>query len=312
VLSEFLQVAIIINIFAATIRSSTPLLLGAMGELITERSGVMNLGVEGIMLFGAFMAWFASLNTGSTNIGILVAIVAGGFLSLLLAFLVIKLRVDQTVTGLAINLLAAGLTEYIYRIYNVTGNAGRVELLPIVKIPLLSNIPFLGEILFSQRVLTYLAFLSVPVLSWFLYRTKLGLSLRSTGENPAAVDTRGIRVGSLRVFSTVVGGMMAGLGGAFMTTAISSRFLPGMIAGRGWLAIIIVIAGNWTPTRMVIATLIFAFMDALQLQLQGTGIDIPFQLLLALPYVFALVALVSTRVRSRMPRTLGMPYIKEG
>lgn len=311
-LIELFQVTILVSIFTATIRISTPLLLSAMGELITERSGVMNLGVEGIMLFGAFTAWYFSLNTSSTNIGVMAAILAGGILSLLLAFLVIRLKVDQTVTGLSINLLAVGVTEYTYRLYNVVGDAGRVELLPIVNIPFLSNIPYFGDIFFSQRVLTYLAFLSVPVISWFLYRTKQGLSLRSTGENPTAVDTRGLPVNRIRFFSTIIGGMMAGLGGAFMTTAISSRFIPGMTAGRGWLAIIIVIAGNWTPIRMILATLIFAFMDALQLQLQGMGIDIPFQLLLALPYIFALVALMSTRVRSRMPGVLGVPYLKEG
>jgi len=311
-MTELLQLGIIINLFAATIRISTPLLLAALGELVTERSGVMNLGVEGIMLFGAFSAWFVGIRTGSTWLGVISAILTGGLLSLLLAFFVIRLKVDQTVTGLAVNLFSSGVTVFSYRLYNTGLDYEVVELLPTLPIPFLSNIPILGEIFFSHRLLTYIAFFGVPLIAWLLNQTKIGLTIRSTGENPKAVDTAGINVSTIRFLSTIFGGMLIGLGGAFMTTAISSRFLPDMTAGRGWLAIIIVIAGNWNPLRILIAALIFAFLDALQLQLQGVGIEIPFQLLLAMPYVLALIALVSTKVRSRMPGALGFPYEKVG
>lgn len=309
-LDDILTTAIIVNLFATMVRLATPLLIAAMGELVTERSGVMNLGLEGMMLTGALVGYMASLTVDSLWVGILAAVLAGGVMALILALLSITLKVDQTVTGLALNLFASGLTLFIFRAFYDRDNTVN-QLFPSLEIPLLSDIPFLGEIFFSQKVLTYFAFLSVPIIAFILNRTKTGLAIRSTGENPHAVDTRGLNVASLRYLAVIFGGMMAGLAGSFFTNGISSRFIPGITGGRGWLAIIIVIAGNWQPTRMLIATLIFAVLDALQFTLQGVGTDIPFQLLLAMPYVIALIALMSSRVRSRMPGALGVPYVKD-
>ena len=308
---EFFKAAVIINILAATIRISTPLLLSAMGELVAERSGVMNLGVEGMMIFGTFTVWLVVFNGGTTLQAIAVVILVGAFLGWLLGWLVIYLRMDQTVTGLSINLLASGLSIYMYRAFNIAGGTVSVDLLPNVSIPFLSKIPYIGPILFNQSAYTYLAFLSVPVIAWVLRRTKIGLSIRSCGENPGAVDTRGINVYHIRMLSSTFGGIMAGLGGAFMMTVVSSRFLPDMTAGRGWLAIIIVIAGNWQPRRMVIATLIFAFLGALQLTLTTFDIAIPYEFLLVMPYVLALVALMIYRTRSAAPAKLAVPYSRE-
>jgi simple sugar transport system permease protein len=309
-LDDFLQAAIIINILAATIRISTPLLLGAMGELVAEHSGVMNLGLEGMMMFGVFTVWLVVFAGGSTTMGVLGAMLVGVLLGLLLAFLVIYLKVDQTVAGLSINILAIGFNEFFHRMVNANNVTVSIDLLPNLNIPFLSEIPFLGEVFFQQRFLTYLAFISVPVIAWFLGRTKFGLSIRSAGENPRAVDTRGISVNRVRLIATLFGGMMAGLGGAFLMS-VTSRYLPEMTAGRGWLAIIIVIAGNWKPVRMIIATLIFAFLGALQVTLTTFEIALPYEFLLVMPYVLALVALALSRVRSAQPAKLGVPYSRE-
>ncbi|MCJ7734323.1 MAG: ABC transporter permease [Anaerolineales bacterium] len=309
-LGDLFTTAIIINLFSTMIRLSTPLLIAAMGELVAERSGVMNMGVEGMMLMGALVGYMVSLSTDSLWLGILFAILAGGLMALLLAFMSITLKVDQTVTGLALNLLSSGLTLFIFRAFYDKDNTVN-QLFSPFPIPVLSDIPIVGDIFFNQKAPTYFAFLCIPVIAFFLYRTRTGLAIRSAGENPRAVDTRGINVNTIRYMAVIFGGMMAGLAGSFFTNGISSRFMPEITAGRGWLAIIIVIAGNWQPTRMLIATLIFALLDALQFTLQGVGTDIPFQLLLAMPYVIALIALMSSRVRSRMPGVLGVPYVKE-
>lgn len=310
-LDEILQAAIIINILAATIRISTPLLLGAMGELVAEHSGVMNLGLEGMMMFGVFTVWLVTFLGGNTTMGVLGAMLVGALLGLLLAFLVIYLKVDQTVAGLSINILAIGVNEFFHRMVSTKNNVTvSIDILPNLNIPFLSEIPFLGEVFFQQRFLTYLAFILVPVIAWFLGRTKFGLAIRSSGENPRAVDTRGISVNRVRLIATLFGGMMAGLGGAFLMS-VTSRYLPEMTAGRGWLAIIIVIAGNWKPVRMIIATLIFAFLGALQVTLTTFEIALPYEFLLVMPYVLALVALALSRVRSAQPAKLGVPYSRE-
>lgn len=309
-LADIFRAAVIVNILAATIRISTPLLLAALGELVAERSGVMNMGVEGIMMFGVFIVWWISYLGGSTLLGIGVAVIIGGILALLFAALVIYLKVDQTVAGLSINLLSLGVTGYSFRALRDMAESATVAVIPTFNIPVLSEIPYLGEILFQQSIFTYLAFLGIPATAWFLRHTKFGLAIRSAGENPRAVDTRGININRVRLIATVFGGMMAALGGAFLMS-VTSRFLVEMTAGRGWLAIIIVIAGNWQPVRMIFATLIFAFLGALQVTLGTFEIAMPYEILLIIPYVMALVALMFSRVRSAQPANLGVPYSRE-
>lgn len=309
--TNLFQAAVFINILAATIRISTPLLLGAMGELVAELSGVMNMGLEGMMIFGAFAVWWIVFTGGTTLQAIGMAMIIGAALGLLLGILVVYLKVDQTVSGLSINLFSSGGSLYLFWILHNEGDQVTVNLLPNVNIPLLADIPFLGEILFQHSIYTYLAFLSVPVIWWVLQKTKIGLAIRSAGENPKAVDTRGININRVRLLSTIFGGLMAGLGGAYFMTVISSRFLPDMTAGRGWLAIIVVIAGNWKPVRMVVATLIFAFLGALQVTLTTFEINVPYEFLLIMPYVLALIALSLSRVRSAQPAKMGEPYSRE-
>ena len=311
--NQIFQAAIIASILASTIRLATPLLLAALGELVTERSGIMNLGIEGMMLLGAFTSFMITYVTGSLWLGVLAAIVTGGLMALLMAFMAITLKVEQIVTGMSLNLLGAGISLFWLRLMTSTAKVDYLitDIFKQVQIPHLSSLPFVGEIFFSQSWLTYFAFFMVPVIWFFLYRTKYGLQIRSAGENPKAVDTKGGNVARLRYLATIFGGMMAGLAGSFLTLAASPRFVAGISGGRGWLAIVIVIAGNWLPWRITLAALIFAFLDAFQLHVQGVGVQIPYQILLALPYIFAILAMMGSRARSEAPSSLGVPYTRE-
>jgi len=313
-LTSLLQATIIINVLASTIRIATPLLLGAMGELVTERSGVMNLGIEGTMLISSFIAFLVAFETNSIILAVCAAMLTGAFMSLIMAFMASTMKVDQTVTGLSLNLLASGISLFWYRVAfkgTSTESIPTIQTMGTIKIPVLGDIPYLGQIFFNQGILTYLAFIMVPVIAFFLYRTYTGLAIRSLGENPRAVDMKGINVTRLQYLSVMFGGVMSGLAGSFITIGTTVRFLPEISAGRGWLALVIVIAGNWRAGRILLAALLFAFMDAFQLQLQGIGIQIPYQILLAAPYVLAIVVLMANRARSLAPRNLGVPYIRE-
>lgn len=311
-MSEALIVTIIISVLAATVRIATPLILAALGELMAERSGIMNLGVEGMMLMGAFIGFLVANKTGSLGLGLIAAMLGGAALSLIMAVMASTLKVDQIVTGLALNLLSTGLTAYWYRVtYPSAQNKPTTAIFSTIQLPLLSKIPFLGEILFSQYLLTYIALLMVPVVWFFLYRTKYGLVIRCLGENPRATDMKGVNVTLVQFLTVTFGGLMAGLGGSFLTLASTGMFVPDISAGRGWLAIVIVIAGNWMPGGILVAALFFAFLDAFQLQMQGLGVQVPYQLLLALPYVIAILAMMTSRARSQAPQSLGIPYSRE-
>lgn len=312
-MTNILTVTVFISLLSATVRMATPVLLAALGELVTERSGVQNLGVEGMMLMGAYIGFMVGNKTDSLLLAVAGAILAGMLMSLIMAFMANTLKVDQTVTGLALNLFASGLSFYWYRVAykELGGQMPTTRIFGLAPIPILSKIPVIGEIFFSQTFLTYLAFLLVPVIWFFLYRTREGLLIRALGENPQAIDVKGVNVTKMRYLAVLFGGIMAGLGGSFLTLASVGMFVPEISAGRGWLAIVIVIAGNWIPFRILIAALIFAFLDAFQLQMQGLGVQLPYQIFLALPYLFAILALVMSRAKSQAPRSLGVPYSRE-
>lgn len=310
-LNDILQSAIIISMLTSMVRIAAPILLAGLGELVTEKAGILNMGVEGIMLTGAFIGFLVSSRTNSIPLALLAAIIAGGLMSLLLVFLSTTLKVNQVVSGLALNLLASGLTFYWYRVaFNSIGVTPTIQTMKIYKIPFLSEIPVLGDVLFSQHPLTYFAILMVPVIWVFLNKTKYGLEIRCLGEDPRSIDIKGINVNRLQYLAVIFGGMMAGLGGSFLTVASSGVFIPEMSAGRGWLAIVVVIAGNWKPGRILLAALLFSFFDAFQLQAQSLGVQFPYQILLALPYVMAVVLLITSRAKSEAPGHLGIPYIR--
>ncbi len=313
-MSDVLTSAFAMSLFAGMIRVTTPLLFGALGELVTERAGIMNLSIEGNMLIGAFAGFLTAHQTGSLWLGVVVAVLAASLTGLLMAFMSTTLKVDQTVTGLAINLLASGMTFYLFRVafQNVgSENLPSVPTFRTVSIPLLHDIPWVGRILFTQHALTYIAFLLVPVIAFFLYRTRYGLELRLMGENPRAADMRGINVTLRQYLATMFGAMMAGAGGAFLTLASAGLFVPQISGGRGFIAFALVIFGNWSPTRILLGALFFGLIDSLQLQLQAVGVSVPHQLLLALPYVLTILALLVNRRRTRAPLALGVPYVRE-
>jgi simple sugar transport system permease protein len=310
--ADLLEAGIIVSVLAATIRIATPILFAALGELVAERAGIYNMGIEGMMLMGAFAGWYATYASGSPIVGFGAAMLAGALMSLLFAVMVITLEIEQIVTGLALNLLGSGLSTYWLRsAFSDMNNVPGIAILRDARIPLLADIPYLGQILFDQRIVSYVALLAVPVIWLFLFRSRLGLEIRCIGENPKALDIKGRSVAARQYAAVLFGGLMAGLGGACLTIAATAHFVPDMVNGRGWLAIVIVIAGAWNPWGVLIAALVFSFLDALQLQIQGVGIQIPYQVLLAMPYAIAILALVLRRKTGRAPAMLGLSYRRE-
>lgn len=309
---DLFQATIIVSVLAATVRIATPILLTALGETVAQQSGVYNMGLEGTMLMGAFAAFITTHQTGSQWIGVLAGAGMGATMSTIFAFMVITLRVEQIVTGLSLNLLGSGLSTFWLRTafadQKVTPTIAFMGAAPI---PYLADLPYVGPILFQQGMLTYLAILTVPLVWFFLFRTRFGLELRCIGENPKALDTKGLSVSLRRYAAVIFGGAMAGLGGAFLTVGSSARFVPDMTAGRGWLALVIVIAGVWRPGYVLTAALFFSFLDALQLQIQGVGVNLPHQILLALPYIVAILSLALMRRNAKAPAMLGTPYARD-
>ena len=313
-LDDIFQLGIVTSILATAVRMGTILLLAALGELVVERAGVLNLSVEGMMLSGAFAGFLGAYYSNSLWIGVLFAIIAGIMISAIFGILAVILKIDQTVSGLTVNIFSAGLTFYMYRsIFPNVGATNIPALKPFTvhKIPFLSDIPIMGEILFSQYALSYIAILMMVLITFYLYRTKSGLILRTLGENPRAVDMKGINVTLYRFCAVLFGGMMAGLAGAFITLASVGIFVADITSGRGWLAIAIVIFGDWKPTKILWASLFFGFIDALQMQLQALGVQLPFQLFLAMPYILTTVAVFLARKRSGAPMALGIHYVRE-
>lgn len=312
--SDILQATVIANLLAGTIRIAAPILYAALGELVVERAGILNLNVEGAMTLGAFVGFAVAREMNSLWLGVMAAALAGALLSLLMAFMSASLNIDQTVTGLALNIFASGVSFYLYRILYkdfIGGNMPNVEPFSEVPIPLLSKIPVIGPALFSQHFLSYFVLILVPIIYFFLYRTKYGLALRCLGENPKTIDMKGISVSGYQYLALIFGGMMSGIGGSFLTLASAGMFVADIAAGRGWIAIAIVIFGSWKPVNILWATLFFAFLNSMQMQIQSFGIQFPYQLILALPYVLTILALVFSRRQQGAPLSLGIPYVRE-
>ena len=313
-MTNFFQSTIIVGLLASTLRIATPFLFASIGELVTERSGILNLGVEGMLQMGALVGFLVTYRTGSHWLGVLLAALSGVVLGLFMGWMVTTLKLNQTVSGLALNILSGGITFYWFRVVFAglgAQNLPNLKIFAAGRIPLLSKIPYIGEILFSQHWLTYIALLSVPVVAFFLHKTRLGLQLRSTGENPRAVDMKGLSVAKHQYGALAFGGFMAGIGGSFLTLASSGMFIPEIQAGRGWIAIALVIFGNWIPARIMLVALFFGFIEAFQLSLQALNANVPHQLLLALPYLLTITALCVAGGRSRRPLHLGVPYQRE-
>jgi general nucleoside transport system permease protein len=291
----------------------TPLAYAAVGELIAERSGVVNLGVEGMMLIGAVVGFVVALKTGSVALAFIVAALAAGVLAAIHGVMTINLRTNQIVMGLTLTILGTGLSSYIGNSY---GYKALSHTLTPVGIPLLDKIPWLGRIFFRHDVVVYLAPIVIVIVTLLVTRTRFGLWLRATGESPAAADAAGVPVFLVRHAAVAIGGMLAGIGGAYLSVIYTRSWSDQMTAGRGWIAIALVIFASWRPLLILPGALLFGFIDALNFQLQAKGVSVPSQYLSMMPYVFTLVvlALVWTRQRKRnwgMPLALGNPYERE-
>lgn len=290
---------------AATLRVATPLALAAVGEAIAERGGVLNLGIEGAMLAGAFAAALGGVHAGAWT-GAMLGVVAGAMTALLVAVVAVGLRGDQILVGTAVTLAATGVTGLLTpSLLGAAGASLGVPTLAPVAIPLLSAIPGVGPVLFVQSPLTYLTYLIVPLACWVLFATRFGLALRAAGESPESAAAAGVRVRWVRVGGTVLGGALAGLGGASLVLAQVGGFTERMTAGRGFIAIAIVVLGRWHPAGAALAALLFGGAAALQYLVQASGVEVPYQLLLALPYLLALAVLATASGRARAPAALG-------
>ncbi|HEY2374786.1 MAG TPA: ABC transporter permease [Gemmatimonadaceae bacterium] len=295
----------LVSAFAeATIRTATPLLLAASGELIIERAGLINIGLEGVVLGGAFGALLGATH-GGTAFGYAVAAASGLFVMLVFAFATLGMGADQIITGTAITLLALGATGTLYRtLYGAGGAALSIATSAPIPVPLLAKVPVIGSALFAQPAVTYFAYAVVPMTWWWLTNTHAGLALRAIGENPAAAIAAGISVRRYRLAATVVAGVLGGIAGGVLVLAQAGTFVEGMSAGRGFIAIAIVVLGRWNPIGVGLAALLFAATTSLQYLAQATGLDIPYQLVLALPYVLTLAALAGIGGRAAPPATL--------
>jgi simple sugar transport system permease protein len=298
------------GLFAATLRFATPLVFAAVGGLYSERSGVVNIGLEGMMLTGAFFGVYVTAETSSWVAGLFGAAGAAAVMALVHAFFSIHLRADQIVSGFAINILALGITGYLYRSIYGTEGTPTIDRIPSVTIPLIEDIPFVGDIIGTMNVMIWLALILVAVSWFFVFRTPWGLRLRSVGEHPRAADTVGIDVFRVRYLAVVTSGALAGLGGAYLSFGLLGRFNENMTAGRGFLALAVLILGKWHPVGALGAALLFGFSQALGNSLQ-TSAGLSANLVSILPYALTLVVLVGVVGRSIPPAAVGRPYRKQ-
>jgi general nucleoside transport system permease protein len=293
----------------STISMATPILLAALGELLVEQSGVINIGIEGAMLAGAFFALAAAYFSGSLALGVLAGIAAGIAINAMLAALAVNLAVNQVVAGTALDILALGLTGVFYRrFFGITGRAFMVKPFPALALAPLDRIPLIGPALFRQNALVYFAFGLVPALWWIVTRTRYGLRLRAAGERPEAADALGLGVYAIRWQALIASGALTGLAGAYLTLAYAGTFVENISAGRGFVALAVVILGRWNPWGLAAASVLFGAAMALQFGLQALGTALPYQFFLALPYALTLAVLAVVGGQAAAPSALGEPY----
>ena len=308
-----MEASIWIAILSTGVVAGIPILLAALGEILTERVGVLNLGVEGMMLIGAVTGFMVTATTQDHWLGLAAAIIAGGLIAVIHAFLTITLRANQVVSGLALTIFCTGLSGYLGKAFIGIPLAQTFK--PVL-IPGLSEIPVLGKIFFQHDALVYISYALVGLLWFFLYRTTSGLKARAVGENPGAADAAGISVEKTRYLFVVIGGMLAGMGGAYLSLAYAPSWLENMTAGRGWIAVALVIFAMWDPAKAFLGSFIFGAIDVLGFHLQAAGILIPSFFLKMLPYVITIIVLIlvtrETKTRRvATPGALGVPYCRE-
>jgi len=310
VVTDILKLLVTADLWQATLAASVLLLLPALGGVISERSGVVNIAMEGMMLTGAFFGVVADLAWHNPWLATLVAILAGGMMALIHAVVSIRFRADQIVSGIAINIFAAGLTVFlINRIFGIqdVGHVNQSELLPNIDIPLLGAIPFIGRVLFQQNVVVYAAMILLVLTHLILFKTRLGLRIRAVGEHPQAADTAGINVYMIRYSAVITSGLLCGLAGAFLAIGVSNTFVPNMTGGRGYIALAAMIFGKWTPLGAFVACLIFGLGETIYAN--NSTIHVSAYLLSMLPYILVLLVLTGVVGRSIPPAADGIPYV---
>jgi simple sugar transport system permease protein len=300
------------DLLLSTVRMATPLLLVAIAELYSERAGLVNIGLDGIMAFGALAGFLTSYLTGNPFLGILAGALGGVLVNMIYAFCTITLNAQQIVYGMAINIFAPAVASFIYRVYfGVSSSLAQANLMKTVAIPVLKDIPFLGDLLFNQTPMVYFAYIMVVATAVFFNKTKAGLSFKAVGEYPKAAETLGINVVRQKYIASVICGLLAGIGGAYLTTCYVNTYSDGIVAGRGFIALSAVIFGHWTSSGVLMACLLFGFFDALQLRLQIISKDVPYQLFQMIPYICTLAALTVMGAKKAGPKAKGQPYLRE-
>jgi len=302
----------IVSLLSRAMMMSTPLLFGALSEVFSERAGMMVTAIEGIFLMGAWAGFTTAYITGSLGMGLLAAAIAGLLVSILYAFICVTLKQHQIVTGTAINILIAGLCSFLQRVvFGIPLSPLTVEPLKKIAIPILSKIPAIGTIFFTQNILTYVVYILVPLGYFILYKTSLGLTIRATGENPESVDVSGISVSKIRFMVVMGSGIMGGIAGAYYSIGYLGMYTSTIIGGRGWIAFAICFLGNWNPIGVFIGTLIFGLAEAFAILMQSSaGISLPNEIFIALPYILTIVLTIS-RKSFNVPGKLGTAYIKD-
>lgn len=307
-MNEVINLAVITGMLSTMLTLATPLLFAALGETFSQNSGVLNLGVDGIMLLGAFGAFYAVLTTGNLWLGVVVAMLIGLLMGLMMSFVSVTLKAEQGVSGIGLQMFGLGMSSLLFK--QLVGTVRTIRGFPRLPIPLLSDIPLLGPILFNNTILVYIAFALVPISWWILERSTIGLTIKSVGQNPAAADSRGVQVNVVRYMSVCFGAILAGLAGASLSISVTNLFQDNLTAGQGFIAVALVYFGGWTPVGVMLGALLFSVANSIQLWLQVLGVNLPASLANMLPYILTIVALTVTVHRGRRPAALNKPFLR--
>ncbi len=309
-LQDILSISFLTAFFSAAVRLAMPVMYAGLGETIAEKSGILNIGMEGVMLSGAFFSFAGAWYSQSLWIGLLCGALGGLAVSMIHALLTIRLAKDQSVSGLALNMLMLGVTSFLFKLLSAGQSYQQIETMPVIAVPLLSKLPLIGDAFFNRDILTYLLYLLL-VLAFFFYRnTNTGLSFAAIGENPKAAASAGIPVHRCQWIAMIFNGILGGVGGAYLVLVQLGVFTENMISGRGYIALATVILGRYTPFGMFGAALLFGAANAMQIRLQTIGVSISPFLLAILPYAVTLLAMLGAAGKSRQPEALSKPYIK--
>jgi ABC-type uncharacterized transport system permease subunit len=308
-LQQILTVAFISGFLASTLRMASPILITALGEMVNERAGIMNLGIEGIMIVGAFTGFAVAFETGNPALGFICGGIAGALLGLLMGVASVRYQANQIVAGIGIWILCQGLGSLLNRhVFGISATKPEITTINTITVPILSHIPILGDTLFDQNIIVYAALLLVPFFAFFFARSTWGLNIDSVGEQPRAADAAGLNVSKIRILAATFGGMMAGLGGAYMPLALYGIYTDDLSTGLGWMAIAVVVFGKWKPWGLLGGALIFGAANALQFRLQAMNFPLPYQFLLMLPFLVTLVIVIFFVRGDTGPSALTVPF----